>query len=135
LAEAIIGIFTNEIPRPQLALGLNILVLGFIIYLSFGRKATTVVKVQNYMLWALTAYFLATRTVHPWYIGSLVWLAIFTGQRYPVYWSFLVGLSYITYLSGNFEEQNWAIFIEYALLFAMMIKDYAKPQSPNSPAI
>lgn len=122
LAEAIIGIFTDTIPRQQLALILNILVLIFILYLSFWRKATTVAQVQNYMLWALTAYFLATRTVHPWYIGSLVWLAIFTGQRYPFYWSFLIGLSYITYLSGNFEEQNWAVFIEYTLLFALMMR-------------
>jgi len=135
LLQAFLGIFTDAIPRPQLALSLNLMVLGFIFYLSFWRKATTLAQVQNYMLWALTAYFLATRTVHPWYIGSLLWLAIFTTQRYPFYWSFLVGLSYVTYFSGNFEEQNWVIFIEYIVLFAIMLKDYASPQSPNSPPI
>lgn len=75
------------------------------------------------MLAVLTLYFLMSTTVHPWYIGSLLALAVLSRHIYPIVWSCLICLSYSHYADGNSAENYWLIGIEYLLLCCWMIRE------------
>ena len=77
------------------------------------------------MLAVLTLYFLMSTTVHPWYIGSLVALAVLSRHIYPIVWSCLIFLSYSHYADGNSAENYWLIGIEYLLLCCWMIWEFS----------
>lgn len=78
------------------------------------------------MLAVLTLYFLMSTTVHPWYIGSLLALAVVSGHIYPIIWSCLIFLSYSHYADGNSAENYWLIGIEYLILFCWMIWEFSQ---------
>ena len=121
LSKWISGFFTNDPPKELLAMGLNIGVLFFILYLAFFRRAKDIPALLTLMLFAFTAYCLATRTVHPWYISPLIWFSIFTRYRYAVIWSALIYLSYYAYSTGDYSESLALLFVEYGLLTAWVI--------------
>lgn len=77
------------------------------------------------MLAVLTLYFLMSTTVHPWYIGSLLALAVLSRHLYPIVWSCLIFLSYSHYADGNSAENYWLIGIEYLLLCCWMIWEFS----------
>jgi hypothetical protein len=65
-------------------------------------------------------------------LGTLVWLCIFTPYRLTVFWSFLVGLTYITYWGGGFEERIWVVVLEYWVLLGIAV--YELRSAKQSPA-
>jgi len=78
------------------------------------------------MLLILSAYYLLTPTVHPWYIIFLVVLCLGTEYRFPLFWSALVMLSYSAYRFEETEEVLWLIFIEYFVVVAMLIYEFLR---------
>ena len=78
------------------------------------------------MLAVLTLYFLMSTTVHPWYIGSLLALAVLSKHIYPIVWSCLIFLSYSHYADGNSAENYWLIGIEYLFLFCWMYWEFSR---------
>lgn len=87
-----------------------ILILGLLAF--FRRKYSTQYLITT-MLFAITAYFFLSTTVHPWYLITPLFLSIFTRYRYMLVWSFLVVLSYHTYSNPEFEENLWLVAIQY----------------------
>lgn len=76
------------------------------------------------MLLVLSAYYLLTPTVHPWYIIFLVVLCLGTEYRFPLFWSALIMVSYSAYRFEETEEVLWLIFIEYFIVIAMLIYEF-----------
>jgi alpha-1,6-mannosyltransferase len=72
-------------------------------------------------LFALTTYYFLATTVHPWYITTLVILAVFTRFRYPVAWSLMVILSYRAYSNYAFNENYVLIILEYAVVYSFFL--------------
>lgn len=73
------------------------------------------------LLGVLTTYFLFTRSLHPWYITPLIMLSVFSKFRFPIIWSFLIGLTYITYLNAEYQQNTCVIILEYVIVFPIII--------------
>ena len=132
LIQYLWGFFAEYSDKNLIVKLLQFSLILFILWMAFRKKQLIAADFQNYLFFALLAYFLATRTVHPWYLGTLVWLCIFTPYRLTVFWSFLVGLTYITYWGGGFEERIWVVVLEYWVLLGIAV--YELRSAKQSPA-
>ncbi|NND15637.1 MAG: DUF2029 domain-containing protein [Eudoraea sp.] len=83
------------------------------------------------MLLILSAYYLLTPTVHPWYIIFLVFLCLGTEYRFPLFWSALVMLSYSAYGAEETKENLWLIFTEYFIVIAMLLYEFFRFNREN----
>ena len=111
---------------------LPIVVMLFILYQSYKIRAYTIEKLIKSMLMVLSVYLFLSTTVHPWYISILVVLCLFTHYRFPLVWSFVIVLSYLSYLSiGNSEksENLYLIALEYLIVFGALWFDFKKKTS------
>ncbi len=113
---------------------LPILVLLFILTISFFRKNTTPYSLLTALLFSISFYFLLSTTVHPWYVATPLLLSIFTAYRYPIVLSFLVVLSYSAYQSNGVEENLLFVFVEYAITigFAVWEVGFKSPRTQRS---
>ena len=98
-----------------------ILVVLFILYLSFIKKNKGTIMLITSMLFALSCYLFLSSTVHPWYIAMLLLLSIFTKYRFALLWSFTIMLSYSFYHNDSFTNNYWLIGIEYGLVIGMLL--------------
>lgn len=98
-----------------------ILMVLFILLLSYFKKHSTFPMVLSSMTLLLAVYFFQSTTVHPWYIVNLVLLSVFTGYRFPLAWSFTVILSYFAYANPGNKENLWLIFLEYLPVYILFI--------------
>jgi len=98
-----------------------IIVLLFIVIITFFRKNKTTIELITAMLFALSFYLFTTTTVHPWYIATLLILSIFTNYKFPLVWSFIIILSYLAYANGNNTENLWIIGLEYLVVYSVFI--------------
>lgn len=94
----------------KLALFSIVLYNGWVIYFKKPLNLQDLIKC---MLLGLTLYFLMSTTVHPWYIVSLVFLAVFTDCKYVYLWSFTVFFSYWAYSNPSFKENYVILALEY----------------------
>lgn len=98
-----------------------ILVILFVMTLAFFRKNTNIKQLIIAFLFALSFYLFTSTTIHPWYVAMLLILSIFTTYRFPLVWSFTIILSYSFYKNDTYINNYWFIFIEYAIVFGVMI--------------
>ncbi|MGZ0016238.1 mannosyltransferase [Yeosuana sp. AK3] len=98
-----------------------LLVITFVLIMSFFRKNKTTVELISALLLVLTFYYFTATTVHPWYIASLLILSIFTKYTFPLVWSFVGILSYLAYANSNNTENLWIIALEYTIVYAVFI--------------
>ncbi len=99
---------------------LAILSFAFIIFLSFRQKSLSFKNLIHYMLFASTAYYFLSTTVHPWYLMLPLFLSIFTPYKYMLLWSWLAFLSYSAYGVDVVDEKLWLVAIEYIVVFAFL---------------
>ena len=102
-----------------------LIVLGF----SCIKAKKTAQQVFTAMLLLLSCYYFMASIVHPWYIISLVFLTLFTRFSFPLFWSALVLLSYVTYAHPSFQENYYLIGIEYGIVFAVFGYELVKKKS------
>lgn len=103
-----------------------ILTFLFVMYLSFLKKQSSFKDLITLMLLALSFYYFTSTTVHPWYITSLLLLSVFTKYKFPLVWSFVIIMSYISYLNINDANKNenlWFIGIQYVLVYGTLLLD------------
>lgn len=98
-----------------------IVVLVFIIGITFFRENKTTKQLLTTMLFVLSFYFFTSTTVHPWYLSTILLLSIFTPYRYVLVWSFTVILSYLAYINPNYGENLWIIGLEYGVVYGVLI--------------
>lgn len=63
-----------------------------------------------------SAHLLLSTTVHPWYVITVLFFGTIGKIRFPLFWSFLIVLTYINYNGGVYKENYWVVAIEYLLL-------------------
>jgi len=103
---------------------LPVIALLIILSVSFFRKNTTISKLSGAIVIAFACYLFLSTTVHPWYIATLVVLCMFTHYRFPIIWSLVIILSYLSYLginSADKSENLWIIALEYLIVFSVFI--------------
>ncbi|GGZ79880.1 mannosyltransferase [Algibacter mikhailovii] len=101
-----------------------VLVILFILSLTFFRKNLSMKQLITAMLMALSIYFFTATTIHPWYIATLLILSVFTKYKYPLVWSFVIILSYLAYINLNKADKSenlWIIALEYIIVYAVFI--------------
>ena len=109
------------------------IVVLFVLIVTFLRKNKSTIQLITAMLFALSFYYFTATTVHPWYIATLLILSVFTKYKFPLVWSFVIILSYLSYLNIGSEgksENLWIIGLEYAIVYSVFIWDVfiKKPQ-------
>ena len=100
---------------------LPVVVVLYILYLSFIRKIKTTNHFFNSLLFAFTFYYLFSTTIHPWYLASIILLSSFSSYRYPMVWSLTIVLSYLAYASVPYHENLFVIGLEYLMVFIFML--------------
>ncbi|WP_028891760.1 DUF2029 domain-containing protein [Tenacibaculum sp. 47A_GOM-205m] len=98
-----------------------ILTISFLLILTFFRRNISAIQLITAMLLGLSFYYFISTTMHPWYIGTLLILSVFTKYRYPLVWSFVIILSYQAYANIPWKENLWLIALEYAILYSFII--------------
>ncbi|MET2984092.1 mannosyltransferase [Aureibaculum conchae] len=100
-----------------------IVVILFVLMITFFRKNKNTVALVTAMLLVLSFYYFTATTVHPWYIATLVILSIFTRYKFPLVWSFVIIFSYLAYANKSNTENLWIIGLEYLVVYAVVIKE------------
>lgn len=76
------------------------------------------------MMWTLMIYLAFAAIVHPWYISTLVALCGLTPYRFPVGWTLLIPLTYLTYQDSSYTEFLPGVALEYILLGLFMVGEW-----------
>ncbi|CAA0169863.1 conserved membrane hypothetical protein [Tenacibaculum maritimum] len=112
-----------------------ILAILFILGITFFKKNITIQQLIVGMLFSLSFYYFVSTTVHPWYLATLIILAVFTQYRFPIIWSLVIILTYQAYSNIPWKENLWFVFIEYSILYTFLLKELLfptpKPQYSN----
>ncbi|WP_375447510.1 hypothetical protein [uncultured Fibrella sp.] len=108
----------------RVGLWLSLLTTAGLVVLAFIRSFPMPVR----LLWMLTLYLAMATTVHPWYITSLLALAVFAfspdySVRYVLLWSGLVWLSYAAYRTAPVHEDSLLLTVEYGIVFTAFLLD------------
>ncbi|HXH99468.1 MAG TPA: glycosyltransferase 87 family protein [Sphingobacteriaceae bacterium] len=94
-----------------------ILLGGLIIcIISFKEKNISSNSFFTKGLFVITAWYLFSTTIHPWYICLPVAVSIFTPYRYAIIWSYLTTFSYFAYQFKPVKESLELIAFSYLIL-------------------
>lgn len=111
-----------------------ILVILFVLAITFLRKNKTPVAFITAMLLVLSFYYFTTTTVHPWYVATLLILSVFTKYKFPLVWSFVIILSYLAYINLNKADKSenlWVIALEYLIVYGVFIWEVFIKKAPK----
>lgn len=100
---------------------LPLVVIAVILMITFFRSNAKTTQLITGMLFAISAYFLLSTTVHPWYIATPLALSIFTKYKFPIVWSMVVMLSYHAYEIDGFNENLGWVALEYTIVIAFFV--------------
>ena len=113
-----------------------IVVVLFVLFMTFFRKNKTTSQLITTMLLVLSFYFFTSTTVHPWYIATLLILSVFTKYKFPLVWSFVIILSYLSYLQigkAGTSENLWIIGLEYLVVYSVFIWEVCFKKTSQHP--
>lgn len=104
-----------------IASGFSKLVLIIILLMAmFKRNKDFKTLIRNH-LEVLLIYFAFAMIVHPWYISTMIALAVLTKYRFPIIWSILIMMSYFTYRTTAYNENLYLVIVEYMMLFSFIL--------------
>lgn len=98
----------------------------FIVIIAFLRRNNVIESLIISMLLGISFYYFFSSTVHPWYVATPLLLSIFTKYRFPIFWSFVVILSYHAYASSDWKENLILVAFQYILLFSYIMYEFKK---------
>ncbi|MFK7969728.1 MAG: hypothetical protein AB8F95_05140 [Bacteroidia bacterium] len=104
------------IPHKLLGKTLPLLVILSILYMTWRSKDKGLNILARNMLIALSLYFICARIVHPWYITTLVALTSLTQLRYPLIWTSLLPITYLTYETTLYQQPYALMSLAYIVL-------------------
>ncbi len=100
---------------------LPILVVVFLLIITFFRKNKSPQQLITALLIGISFYYFTTTTMHPWYLATMVVLAVFTNYRFPIIWSFVIFLSYKAYANNPWQENLWLVMVQYLLVYGFLV--------------
>ncbi len=112
----------NQIAKigPLLAL----ITFSSIMYLWYRYARDRKDHIAKYWLLSFSLYLILATTVHPWYLLFPIALCAFTRFRYPLVWSGLILMSYISYAYDPFQENLWMVSFEYLMVFFVIAVEF-----------
>lgn len=91
-----------------------------VLLFTFFRKNKNLSVLIKSMLWVLLLYYFISPVVHPWYVISVVLLAVFTEYKFAIIWSAAIVLSYFAYSQTDFKENLWLLALEYISVYSFL---------------
>lgn len=107
---------------------------SFLCILIFVVLERNRMRLPTAFMFVLVIYFLFTSILHPWYITTLVPLALFSRFRFPILWTGLVFLTYSGYSEAGFRENLYLVALEHLFVIAFLIYEmslYLKYDLPH----
>lgn len=92
-------------------------VVGWLAWRDDGQDRA----LAGYAVWALGALIILSPTVMPWYVASLLPLAIVADRLVWVHFSGLVCLSFLVMINGT--EPAWVLLVEYAVFAGLLWRE------------
>ena len=89
-----------------------------IFILALSDERTDWKSLPGRWLGAFVIYLLCATTVHPWYLAVPIALCCLTPWRYPIVWSYLILLTYASYVTVPYRENLWLVGLEYLMVLA-----------------
>ena len=89
---------------------------GVILIVALADDRTDWRSLPGRWLAAFVIYLLCATTVHPWYLAVPIVLCVFTPWRFPLLWSFLIMLTYTSYVTDPYRENLLLVGVEYGLV-------------------
>ncbi len=86
-------------------------------------------RLPKVFLAVLTMYLLFGTIIHPWYIIPLIAFGLLTEMRFPIFWSFMIFLTYMGYTDSGFELPMWIVVLEYVLVLIFAIIELRRKTS------
>ncbi|NJO86973.1 MAG: hypothetical protein HC821_02750 [Lewinella sp.] len=71
----------------------------------------------SWWLAAYTIYLVCATTVHPWYLCLPILFSALSRWRFPLFWSFMVVLTYTNYTRFPYQENLYLLAAEYCGVF------------------
>ncbi|MCP9237498.1 glycosyltransferase 87 family protein [Lewinella sp. JB7] len=103
---------------------------ALIFMVALGDRTTDWRSLPGLWLAAFVIYLLCATTVHPWYLSLPIVLCCFTRWRFPLAWSYLIMLTYTSYVAQPYRENLWLVAIEYVLVLLFFLAERHKKQRP-----
>ncbi|MEO0583840.1 MAG: hypothetical protein AAF135_16570 [Bacteroidota bacterium] len=102
---------------PYLGISTVLLILVY----TFVENQPTLANLPRAMMWTLGIYLLFASIVHPWYLTTLVAMSMFTTYRWPIFWGFIVAITYTTYRVIPYDEWLLGVLIEYGAVIIWLL--------------
>lgn len=102
-----------------------------IVFFSWKKKASTLPELVDLWVLIYLIYLILQPVVHPWYLIPALGLSLLTNKNTFLIWTFASIFSYQAYGNPDFKENPLFLFIEYALVFAVIFLDYFLPKSKH----
>ena len=112
-----------------------VLTVLFLIFITFFKENKTLKQLITACLFGLSFYYFTTTTLHPWYLATLILLAVFTKYRFPMVWSLVIVLSYSAYQNETYQENLGFIFLEYIIVYGFLIWELLPKRKQSIPLI
>ncbi len=101
-----------------------VVVASVLLLIAFNHKKKEFTQLFKLIVWALIIYYSLASIVHPWYAIYVLAFSVFTNYRFPIIWSGVIVLSYLTYRDiGLVQESFLVVVIEYSLVFIVLVFD------------
>ena len=117
IGQKIVGYNLIKYIGPALAIATLLIIL----FLAFRKKIQDIQHLLLLFFFAFSVYLFLGTTIHPWYLSTLIFLSVFLPFKYPILWSLLIMLTYISYNSQPFQENLWLVSVEYILMFTLFL--------------
>jgi Gpi18-like mannosyltransferase len=101
-----------------------------IILISFNKNNKAGRPTIINSLFIITAWYLFSTTVHPWYLSPPIALCVFTPYRYAIAWSFVSLLSYAAYQFAPVKENLLITGLGYVCMLGFALYEFKK--RPNN---
>ena len=108
---------------------LSLATLAAIVYFSWKKKPQNLAELVDLWVLIYLIYLILQPVVHPWYLIPAFGLSLLTNRNTFLVWTFAVIFSYQAYGNPDFKENLLYLFLEYALVFAVIVLDYFLPKS------
>lgn len=111
---------------PSLFIVSSLIIVGISLWGAMNHKLNDIKGISRIMAFLWLTYLLFSSIIHPWYLAIMIPLGIISGLRFPIAWSYLIGLSYLHY---QIEDglPYWASFLQYGFLLIILLVDIKKP--------
>lgn len=94
--------------------------------MAIKQKQKSPLSLIMTMLLSFTIFLLLSRTIHPWYLITTIFLCVFGSYRFPLVWSYLITWTYVNYSYEPYYENLLIVAIEYSIVIVILYMEFKR---------